>query len=119
MRRVSADSAQLTDEHGIQVGRWSQYAGTDGLPFDAMWCVVPPGSRTDPDCHPEVELAVVVDGAATFESGETTLDAAQGAAVLLSSNERHIVHNRSDAAPLVMLSIYWLPADLGESGDGP
>lgn len=119
MRRVSADSADLTDEYGIQVGRWSQYAGTDALPFDAMWCVVPPGSRTERDRHPEVELAVVVNGDATFESGDTTVDALQGAAVLLSSNEQHIVHNRSDVSPLVMLSIYWLPTDLGDSGDGP
>ena len=109
----------MTDEFGIQVGRWENYADADSLPFGAMWCVVPPGSRTDPDSHPELELAVVVDGAATFESGETTLDAGQGAAVLLSSHERHVVHNRSDDKPLVMLSIYWLPDELGDAGDGP
>lgn len=118
MRRVSADSAQLTEEFGIRVGRWTQYDNADELPFGAMWCVVPPGSKTDPDSHPELELAVVVDGSAIFEAGQATIEAAAGAAVLLSSNEQHVVHNTSDDSPLVMLSLYWLPTNVGETGDG-
>lgn len=119
MRKVSADSAQLTDEFGIRVGRWTQYRGAEEFPFGAMWCVVPAGSHTEPDSHPEVELAVIVDGGAVFETDGATIDAAQGSAVLLSSHEQHVVHNTSHDAPLVMLSIYWLPAEAGEPGDGP
>jgi quercetin dioxygenase-like cupin family protein len=118
MRRVSADSAQLTEEYGIRIGRWTQYPETEAFPFDAMWCVLPPGARAAEDRHPEMELAVVVNGSAVFESGETTIDAAPGAAVLLSSNERHVVRNRSDESPLVVLSVYWLPPEAGETGDG-
>jgi len=114
MQTFSTESAQFTDEFGIQIGRWAQYAQNSALPFDAMWCVIPPGSQSEEDHHPEVELAIVVSGEATFrsqDSPDSELDAPLGTAVLLSSYERHVVHNRSEDAPLGLLSIYWMPDD--------
>src|SRR5690349_12584136 len=37
MRMYASDTAQLTDEYGIQIGRWAQYEDLGKLPFDAMW----------------------------------------------------------------------------------
>jgi mannose-6-phosphate isomerase-like protein (cupin superfamily) len=113
VRVLSSDSAALKPEFGILSGRWSQYPDVTGLPFDAMWCVVPPGSQSNPDQHPEIELAIVVEGSARFETPEhaRTIDVGKGAAALLGPNERHVVHNGSDDEPLVFLSIYWMPGD--------
>ncbi|MFF1724881.1 cupin domain-containing protein [Streptomyces sviceus] len=118
MRRLSSDSAVLTDEYAIRIGRWSQYAGTDGLPFQAMWCVVPPGGASAQDCHPEGELAVVVGGQAAFavEDG-VPQPAPVGTAVLLDPEERHVIHNLSETEPLTLLSIYWLPQAHGTADE--
>jgi hypothetical protein len=115
MEKLNAETARLTSENQIQIGRWTQYAINGQLPFNAMWCVIPPGGSSRRDCHVEVELAVVVDGAADFEAPddiaqvEGRTEAPQGTAMLLNSNEAHIVHNRSAIEPLVLLSVYWLP----------
>ncbi|TPQ18613.1 cupin domain-containing protein [Streptomyces sporangiiformans] len=125
MEKLNAETARLTDEYSIRIGRWSQYAITEQLPFDAMWCVIPPGGSSQRDCHDEVELAVVVGGNADFEHAEDTpgaaerTEAAQGTAMLLGSNEPHIVHNRSTTEPLVVLSVYWpqqAPAPAASAG---
>ncbi|MFJ5533360.1 cupin domain-containing protein [Streptomyces sp. NPDC093261] len=120
MRRLSSESAVLTDEYAIRIGRWSQYAGSEALPFGAMWCVVPPGGSSAPDRHPEVELAVVVGGRAAFavEGGEPE-PTPVGTAVLLDPEEGHVIHNLSDTEPVTLLSIYWLPEDgtAGTAGD--
>ncbi|MFD7908962.1 cupin domain-containing protein [Kitasatospora sp. NPDC059722] len=110
MRRLSCDSAELSAEYGIRIGRWTQYAESARLPFDAMWCLVGPGSSSARDGHPETELAVVVTGRAEFEvEGSGTTAAPAGTAVLLDPEERHVIHNRSETDPLTILSIYWLP----------
>jgi len=118
MRCLSSDSSRLGEESGILTGRWTQYADLGELPFGAMWCVVPPGSHSEEDCHPERELQVVVNGSAVVDSAGTKLDAPLGAAILLDSYERHVVHNRSADQPLVLLSIYWMPEGAAEPHDG-
>jgi mannose-6-phosphate isomerase-like protein (cupin superfamily) len=110
MQVIVTDPAELTFEHGIQIGRWEQYAGIGDTPFGAMWCVVPPGGRSAIDCHSERELWVVVQGNADVESGERTQLAPTGSAVLLESEEPHVMVNRSAVEPLVVLSLYWEPA---------
>jgi mannose-6-phosphate isomerase-like protein (cupin superfamily) len=116
VRVLSSDSAALKPEFGILSGRWSQYPDVTGLPFDAMWCVVPPGSRSNEDFHPEIELAIVVAGSARIETpGDAeTVEVGAGAAALLGSQERHVIHNGSSDEPLVLLSIYWMP---GQTAD--
>lgn len=115
MRTLSSDSAELTEEYGIRIGRWAQYAEAASLPFGAMWCMVGPGSSSVQDCHPEMELAVVVSGQAAFEvEGAGTTVAPTGTAVLLDPQERHVIHNRSEAEPLTVLSLYWLPAPVAD-----
>lgn len=110
MLKMTSDEASLAAEFGVQCGRWSQYREVDELPFGAMWCVVPPGGRTNEDTHDECELVIVADGTARFESpGRAgTLTAAHGAAVLFDSHEPHVVHNESTERPLVLLGLYWL-----------
>lgn len=108
MQVLRSDSAELAPEFGILAGRWTQYSGLGDVPFGAMWCVVPPGGRSNTDYHPERELVVVVQGVASVHaSGEEIAKA--GTAVLLDSGEEHVLVNPSEQEPLVFLSIYWLP----------
>lgn len=119
MQTFQAVDAQLKAEYGIEIGRWSQYGELGQLPFNAMWCVIPPGGSSHEDCHPEIEFAVVVDGQGAYESGGRTVEAPAGSVVLLESEERHTIHNRSQDRPLTILSVYWLPeAPAGSVDEG-
>lgn len=118
MQVLATDSATLTSEHGIQIGRWEQYAGIGDTPFGAMWCVVPPGGRSAIDRHSERELWVVVQGNADVESDQLTQTAPTGSAVLLESEEPHVMVNRSADEPLVVLSLYWEPDAAGQTDAG-
>ncbi|WP_225447200.1 cupin domain-containing protein [Streptacidiphilus sp. PB12-B1b] len=109
MQTFAIGDKELTDEYGIQIGRWERYAGTGGLPFNAMWCQVPADSHSVVDSHPEVELAVVVGGSATFTVDGRDTAAPAGTAVLLRPGERHVITAGSE--PVRILSIYWLPED--------
>jgi quercetin dioxygenase-like cupin family protein len=114
MQVLKSVAAELTSEFGMMTGRWSQYSELTGLPFDAMWCVVPPGGRGHTDCHPERELVVVVQGTLHLQASgrEEVVDA--GSAALLDSSEQHVYVNPSEQDTLVTLSIYWLPDDGGD-----
>jgi mannose-6-phosphate isomerase-like protein (cupin superfamily) len=109
VRKYTSQDAALTAEYGIRIGRWTQYQDLGKLPFDAMWCVIPPGGSSQEDHHPEIEFAVVVDGHASYRSAGEDVDAPAGSVILLSPEERHVIHNRSQDQPLTILSIYWLP----------
>ena len=104
-------TAVLGDEFGILTGRWERQYSTQGLPFDAMWCVVPPGAVGHEDDHDERELQIVVSGRGAVETPATgrVLHIRPGMAMLLEPRERHILHNHSADDPLVILSVYWLP----------
>ncbi|MEW9547164.1 cupin domain-containing protein [Nonomuraea sp. NPDC050783] len=116
MQKFSSSTASLSPEYGIEIGRWTQYSGTDYLPFGAMWCVIPPNSSSQPDQHPEIELAVVVEGDADFDVAGRREHAPAGSAILLGSEEGHVVHNRSADDRLVLLSMYWLPEGARDAG---
>ena len=117
MRKYVSETAQLTDEYGIKIGRWSQYRDLGALPFDAMWCVIPPGGKSSEDLHPEVEFAVVTKGTAIYESAGRKLEIPTGGVVLVDPDQPHVIHNLSADEPLTILSIYWMPASDGP-GDG-
>lgn len=121
MHTFASGSAELTREYGIQVGRWEQYPTREKLPFGAMWCVVPPGGRSEEDCHPELELAVVVSGTGEVEAVATgeRRAAPTGTAALMDSQERHVWHNLSADDPLVFLSVYWMPGAGPAAQDTP
>jgi len=101
------DETELTTEYGIRIGRWSQYLGLGDMPFSAMWCEVPAHGESAIDSHPEVELAVVVSGDATFSVNGHEIAAPRGSAMLLHPHESHVI--RAQETPVRVLSLYWLP----------
>ncbi|MEU0077460.1 cupin domain-containing protein [Micromonospora tulbaghiae] len=120
MRRYVSDTAELTDEYGIRIGRWTQYRDLGPLPFDAIWCVIPPGGSSSEDVHPEVEFAVVTRGTAIYEAGGEKVEVPTGGVILLEPEQRHVIHNPSPEQPLTILSIYWMPRpdEAGQGGQG-
>jgi mannose-6-phosphate isomerase-like protein (cupin superfamily) len=118
VRKYVSDTAELAEEYGIHIGRWSQYRDLGRLPFDAMWCVIPPGGSSTEDIHPEVEFAVVTRGRAVYESGGTKVEVPTGGVILLDPEQRHTIHNLSGEEPLTILSIYWLPTSGDEPAEG-
>jgi mannose-6-phosphate isomerase-like protein (cupin superfamily) len=115
MQVFASDSAELSQEFGITVGRWTQYEATGDLPFGAMWCVIPPGGHSDVDQHPDRELFVVVRGSAEVRvPGGSARAVPAGGAALMDSQEPHVLVNMSATEPLVALSVYWIPEDAAE-----
>jgi quercetin dioxygenase-like cupin family protein len=109
MRHFASGSAKSSLVGSVDVARWEQY-GLDGtLPFDAMWYTVPPTSSSPRDCHPEVELSVVVRGRGQVEVGGQRTEVASGSAFLLDSQEAHVIHNDSPDEPLLVFTTYWMP----------
>jgi quercetin dioxygenase-like cupin family protein len=109
LRKITNESARLEPEFGIQIGRWDRHPGLDHLPFGAMWCVVSPGGSSEPDHHPEIEMAVVMSGTALYTVDGRTVAAEPGSVILLEPEEHHVIHNASPDQPLTILSLYWLP----------
>lgn len=115
MRHFASGTAETYLVGPVDVARWEQYSLGDTMPFQAMWYTVPPSSSGPRDCHPELELSIVVNGTASIESdsGEIT-DVPRGEAFLLGSEEAHVIHNRSADEPLVVFSAYWMPKEAGQ-----
>jgi mannose-6-phosphate isomerase-like protein (cupin superfamily) len=111
MRHFASDSAESYAAGVVDVARWEQYALEDTLPFQAMWYTVPAGGSSPRDCHPEVELSVVISGTASVEAGGEFTEVGSGAAFLLDSEEAHIIHNRSTDQPLLVFTTYWMPRE--------
>jgi len=111
MRHFAGDSAESYAVGVVDVARWEQFGLGSTLPFQAMWYSVPPESSSPTDCHPEVELSVVVDGTASVEASGRVTEVRQGDCFLLDSSEPHVIHNRSADVPLRVFTTFWMPRD--------
>jgi mannose-6-phosphate isomerase-like protein (cupin superfamily) len=109
MRHFPSDSAESYLIGNVDVARWEQFELGDTLPFQAMWYTVPPASSSPQDCHPEMELSVVVTGTASVEVAGQITEVAPGSCFLLDSEEAHAIHNRSADQPLFIFTTFWMP----------
>ena len=117
MRHFAGDSAESYAVGVVDVVRWEQFGLGSTLPFQAMWYSVPPESSSPTDCHPEVELSVVLAGTASVEAGGCVTDVPQGDCFLLDSAEPHVIHNRSADLPLRIFTTFWMPRDGAAGAD--
>jgi mannose-6-phosphate isomerase-like protein (cupin superfamily) len=115
MRHFVSESAESYVVGDVDVARWEQFGLGDVMPFNAMWYTVPPGVSSPRDCHPELELSVVISGTAAVETGGTITEVAKGSCFLLDSEEAHVIHNRSTDEPVMVFTTYWMP--LGSTPD--
>ena len=117
MRHFVSDSAESYSVGEVDVARWEQYGLDDVMPFNAMWYTVPPGASSPRDCHPELELSVVIDGTAAVEASGRITEVRKGSCFLLDGDEAHVIHNRSADEPVVVFTTYWMP--LGHKAEEP
>jgi len=118
MRHFARAAAESYAVGVVDVARWEQYSLDRTMPFQAMWYSVPPSSSSPRDCHPEVELSVVISGTASVETGGEVTDVAEGSCFLLDSEEAHVIHNRSAEVPLTVFTTYWMPLATAGTGGG-
>jgi mannose-6-phosphate isomerase-like protein (cupin superfamily) len=119
MRQFVSDSAESYTVGPVDVARWEQYGLGNELPFQAMWYTVAPQSSSGTDCHPEMELSVVISGTASVEASGRIHDVAAGSCFLLDSEEAHVIHNRTDT-PVLVWTTFWMPRETAGAvtGDG-
>lgn len=119
--RFRIDRSSATDEFGLACQRLIPWSGGEETPVGAMACFLRPGGDSDPDCHNQDEVMIILAG-----SGAVTLDGAleppfrAGDVVVLPRNQEHVVHNTGDTE-LSWVSLYWPlrePARTGDSSDG-
>jgi hypothetical protein len=115
MRTFDSNSADSVTVGPLEIARWEQYGLQATMPFGAMWYTVPAGGSSLRDCHPELELSIVVEGTAFVESNASTLKLPRGSAILFDSEEPHVISNRDQDAPLTIFSAYWLPLEAAAS----
>jgi mannose-6-phosphate isomerase-like protein (cupin superfamily) len=116
MRHFESGSAESYAVGVVDVARWEQYGLKNVMPFDAMWYTVPPGASSPRDCHPEIELSVVISGTASVEASDVVTDVAKGSCFMLGSEEAHVIHNRGDE-PCMVFTTYWMPLDKEKDGE--
>jgi mannose-6-phosphate isomerase-like protein (cupin superfamily) len=114
MRKFDSSSALSSKVGFVDVARWEQYGLGSTMPFDAMWYSVEAGQSSPRDCHPELELSVVLSGTASVETGGVITDMPTGSAFLFDSEEAHVIHNRQDI-PVMIFSAYWMPVEPAEA----
>ena len=109
MRHLVKESVEPFSVGVVDVYPWDKFSLGHRLPFGAQWYTLPPNSTSKQDCHPEIELSVVVQGIASVEAGGQVTDVGTSESFLLDPEEPHIIHNRSGDAPLLVFTTYWMP----------
>jgi mannose-6-phosphate isomerase-like protein (cupin superfamily) len=95
-------------EFGMACQRIIPWQGHEGQepPFGGMACFLPAGASSDPDCHDQDEVMVILSGSGAIdlvgEKGEFTT----GDVVVLPRNQEHVLHNPGPDT-LTWLSVYW------------
>src|SRR3712207_9487623 len=115
MRKFDSSSA-LSDKIGfVDVARWEQYGLGSTMPFGAMWYSVMAGQSSPRDCHPELELSIVLSGTASVETGGVIPDVPAGSAFLHDTEEGHAVH-KPPGIPGTTLRAPWRPVEARGAG---
>lgn len=99
------DRVNMPTEYGVQVQRllpWDKL----NAPFEAGWCVVKPGTATDPHSHHEYEIFVAVSGIATIEADGESSPFVAGDVAYMQPGSRHTIINASDR-DFEFYSVWW------------
>lgn len=101
------DEANASQEFGMACQRlvpWQEQQ--DEPPLGAMACLLPQGSSSEPDCHDQDEVMIILDGAGSIELDGETATFTAGDVMILPRNQEHVVHNRTSPR-LTWVSLYW------------
>jgi mannose-6-phosphate isomerase-like protein (cupin superfamily) len=108
--RLPVGEAHATPEFGMACQRLVPWAGAQQgaqePPFGAMACYLPAGGASDPDCHDQDEVMIVLSGLGDVEIAGERAPATAGEMVVIPRNRQHVVRNPGGET-LVWLSLYW------------
>jgi mannose-6-phosphate isomerase-like protein (cupin superfamily) len=75
-------------------------------PLGLMACFLAPGTSSDPDCHDQDEVMLVLSGRGNVDLAGDNTEIGPHELIVLPGNHEHVVHNDGDDA-LVWVSLYW------------
>jgi mannose-6-phosphate isomerase-like protein (cupin superfamily) len=115
--KFEISDANAVPGFGMACQRLLDGSERDGMqPFGAMACFLAQGGSSEPDCHEEEEVIIVLSGTGVlYMAGERAQLSPKDVAVL-PPNKEHTVVNSGEQT-LEWLSIYWVPSGSGEAGD--
>jgi mannose-6-phosphate isomerase-like protein (cupin superfamily) len=101
------EESNAASEFGMACQRIVPWRGQDEeSPFGAMACFLPPGADSEPDCHDQEEVMIVLSGTGAVHIAAEVGSVTTGDVVLIPRNLEHVVHN-SGAKTLSWVSLYW------------
>lgn len=105
--KFRVDEASANAEFGMACQRLIPWTGQGAEPpVGLMACFLAPAGRTDPDCHDQDEVMLILSGAGAVDLAGHTTEVAVHDIVVLPANQEHVVRNDGDV-PLVWVSLYW------------
>ncbi|AWZ06113.1 hypothetical protein DRB89_17455 [Streptomyces sp. ICC4] len=116
--RIRISAAHASEEFGMSCQRlipWQSQEAADEPPIGAMACFLPAGTDSEPDCHDQDEVMVILSGSGTLRLAGEGTDFTVGDLLVLPRNDEHVVSNPT-GEPLSWISLYW---PLHEPKGGP
>lgn len=115
--KFEISDANAAPGFGMACQRLFDRAERDGMqPFGAMACFLAQGGTSEPDCHEEEEVMIVLSGTGALDVAGEREQLSPRDVVVLPPNKEHTVVNSGEKT-LEWVSIYWVPGDSGEAGD--
>src|SRR5690349_3432648 len=105
--KFAISAARAEAEFGMACQRLVPWAGEHPEPpFGAMACFLPAIATSEPDCHDQDEVMIVLSGSGTVQIGDESTAIGAGDVVAIARNREHTVHN-PDQTTLAWVSVYW------------
>jgi mannose-6-phosphate isomerase-like protein (cupin superfamily) len=107
INKFRVDDTAATAEFGMACQRLIPWTGQgDEPPMGLMACFLEPGKQSDPDCHAQDEVMLVLSGSGRVDLAGESTEIGPRELVVLPGNHEHVVHNQGDTQ-LVWMSLYW------------
>ena len=105
MEITKLDRDSLKPDNGLRAQRLFPWPALNA-PFEASWCVVPPGAASGGHGHDEYEIWVAMTGRAEIITGDGKVSFVEGDVVHFPPNLHHQVVNSGDT-DFQMYAIWW------------
>ncbi|WP_221351692.1 cupin domain-containing protein [Streptomyces beigongshangae] len=96
---------------------WQAQESREEPPFGGMACFLPAGASSEPDCHDQDEVMVILSGSGSLDLAGDRTEFTASDVVVLPRNQEHVVHNPGPET-LTWLSVYW-PLHERKRTEGP
>jgi mannose-6-phosphate isomerase-like protein (cupin superfamily) len=107
------DEAAGQTEFGMACQRLLPWPGQgEEPPFGVLACFLPSAEASEPDCHNQDEVMIVLTGSGSVDVAGDAATLAAGDVVVIERNRSHVIHNTSGET-LSWVSFYWPLHEVG------